>query len=96
MKFLAISKEVPPVDWSSMENILKNEAGILYQLYTDDLVREFYFTDQGEAVLVLECASLESVREVLQQLPLVQQGIILFDVMELRPYTGFSRLLSKL
>ena len=96
MKFLAISKEVPPVDWSAMENILKNEAGILYQLYTDDLVREFYFTGQGEAVLVLECASLEAVHKVLLQLPLVQQGMILFDVMELRPYTGFSRLFSEI
>jgi hypothetical protein len=95
MKILAISREVPPVDWDALTDTLKEEAGALHQLYISDQIREFYFTDQGEAVLILECGSMNEARSVLECLPLVQRGMILFDVMELRPYTGFSRLFSE-
>ncbi len=92
MKFLAISKEMLPVDWDALRIILAEEARVLHNLYLDGLVREFYFTDEDEAVLMLECTSKDAARELLQQLPLVQQGFIGFEVMELKPYTGFSRL----
>ncbi len=92
MKFLAISKEIPPVDWEALRIILADEARVLHNLYLEGQVREFYFTDEDEAVLMLECSSKNAARELLQRLPLVQQGFIGFDVMELKPYTGFSRL----
>lgn len=95
MKILAISKEIPPVDWDSLVLTLKEEADKLHQLYLHGLVREFYFTDLGEAVLILECQSLDESREILSQLPLVRQGMIGFEVMELRPYTGFTRLIKQ-
>jgi hypothetical protein len=92
MKILAISKEIPPVDWDSLGEVLKKEAHVLHDLYLEDHVREFYFTDQGEAVLVLECQSSDESKEILGHLPLVQKGMIRFEVRELHPYSGFSRL----
>ena len=92
MKCLAISKEIQPVDWSALRIILADEARILHNLFLDGQIREFYFTDEDEAVLILECTSKDAARELLQQLPLVQQGLIKFEVMELKPYSGFSRL----
>jgi hypothetical protein len=94
MKVLAISKEIPPVDWDAQEEILAEEAVVLHQLYLGDHVREFYYTDTGEAVLVLECRSLDESREFLQQFPLVRKGLIGFNVMELHPYSGFTRLFN--
>jgi hypothetical protein len=92
MKILAISKEIPPVDWDSLEEMLKKEALALHEIYHEDLVREFYFTDRGEAVLVLESASLDEAGNILKRLPLVENGKIHFELMELHPYSGFARL----
>lgn len=92
MKILALSKEIPPVDWTAQEKLLAEEANVVHQMYLDEHIREFYFTPDGEAVLILECSDAHEAREILSQLPLVRQGLITFDFLELRPYTGFTRL----
>ncbi len=92
MKILAISKELQEIDWDDCKKILQDEAGTLHDLYLSGQVREFYFTDGGDAVLILECDSTDDARVILGKLPLVVHGLIGFEVMELNPYSGFSRL----
>jgi hypothetical protein len=56
-------------------------------------LREIYSTaDQHTAVLILECSDGEVARHLLAGLPLVQAGLIAFDVIPLVPYDGFARL----
>jgi hypothetical protein len=43
-------------------------------------------------VLVLECRNEVEAREALESLPLVNAGLIAFDLIPLRAYPGFSRL----
>lgn len=57
-------------------------------------LREIYFTENKNAVLVLECEDKIVAKQLLDNLPLVRKGIIDFEVMELQPYTGFSRLMG--
>ncbi len=95
MKILAISKEPNPVNWELHEELLRNEARTLHQLYIDNLVREFYFTSGGDAVLILESESEAEALGTLQRLPLVDRGLISFEVTELLPYSGFSRLMPE-
>jgi hypothetical protein len=45
-------------------------------------------------VLVLECASLEEAHQALASLPLVQEGLIAFEIIPLVPYPGFKRLFA--
>jgi hypothetical protein len=92
MKILAISKETGPIDWNSHNALLQEEAMTLHTLYLKNQVREFYFTDQGDAVLILEGSDISVSQKVVQKLPLVKQGLIRFEFMELKPYSGFSRL----
>jgi hypothetical protein len=92
MKILAISKDLPGANWDGAEQILQEEARVLHQLYLSNQVREMYFTGQDDAMLILESPSPEEALDLLQQLPLVRLGMIGFEVTELRPYTGFSRL----
>jgi len=67
----------------------------VWALYQEGLIRELYFrADRSEAVLVLECASLDEARAALGSLPLVQAGLIRFELVPLRPYPGFSRLFA--
>jgi hypothetical protein len=93
MKYLALEKEVENADWSNSEGILKQEAKTALKLFEQGLIREMYFDEDKNAVLILECNSKTEAEKTLGQLPLVKAGMINFEVRELKPYTGFSRLL---
>jgi hypothetical protein len=60
------------------------------------LIRELYFRgDRSEAVLILECADVHEAQQTLESLPLMQAGLIRFDVIPLIPYPGFARLFQE-
>jgi hypothetical protein len=93
MKILALEREVPGLTSDDFAPHLKAEAERAWALYQEGVIRELYFrADRSEAVLVLECASLEEARAALGSLPLVRAGLIDFDLIPLRPYPGFARL----
>jgi len=95
MKILAIEKQVPGITADQFQPHLDEEAERVWDLYQVGTLREFYFRhDQTTAVLVLEYASVEEAQQVLDTLPLVQEGLITFDVIPLRPYPGFARLFT--
>lgn len=94
MKILAIEQETEGVDWKSVdEELLKLEAAAIYRMYLTEELREHYFNEHKCAVLVLECADIEQVRERLAKLPLMENSLIYFELMELHPYTGYERLM---
>lgn len=95
MKLLAIEKDSANVNWNAEKEVLINESYQVYQLIQAGTVREIYFTETGNAVLILECTSKAEALTVLATLPLVKAGLISFEIMELRPYTGFDRIISK-
>lgn len=95
MKILALEHEVPGMSAADFAPYLKAEAEAAWNLYQEGVIRELYFrADRREAVLVLECDTPEEARGVLQSLPLVEQGLIEFEVIPLAPYPGFARLFA--
>ena len=94
MKILAIEKESKGVDWNDLEDLLKAEAQHVFHLYVSDSLREIYFTENKNAILILETTDKESALNLLETLPLVKSGKIQFDIMELRPYTGYERIIK--
>jgi hypothetical protein len=95
MKILAIEKEVPGVDWSSVsKGLMAQEALDVYHMYLSAQLREHYFNEEKCAVLVLECNSKEHARTLLGKLPLVAKKLIAFEIMELRPYAGYDRIMQ--
>ena len=93
MKILAMEKEIEGTKPEQFTPHLKAEAAQVWKLVQDGLIRETYFrTDRTEAVLMLECADADDAQRVLQSLPLVKEGLIRFEVIPLKPYTGFARL----
>lgn len=94
MKFLAIEKELrsegfPPA-------LLEAEARAAWELHQRGEIRELYFKQASkEAVLILECVSLERAQAVVASLPLVKAGLIEFTVEALVPYDGFERLFQR-
>jgi hypothetical protein len=96
MKILAIASDLPGIkDDDFTTDILKEEAASVYELYQSGIFREMYFCEeQGEAVIVLECNSLDEARHALDSLPLVREKLIDFGLRVLTPYTGFARLFA--
>jgi hypothetical protein len=94
MKILAIEKELNIIDWTSQKALLKVESRIVYNLFLEGAIREIYFNENKNAVIILECESIGIAEELLKTLPLVKAGLITFNLMELKPYTGFDRILK--
>lgn len=95
MKILALEKELPGVEDDAFRPHLKAEAARVWELVQAGIVREIYFrADQHTAVLMLECPDFEAARATLDTLPLVQAGLIDFEMMPLLPYSGFARLFA--
>jgi hypothetical protein len=93
MKILALEVEVAGVLPEQFQTHLQAEARGVWELYQSGVIRELYFrADRPEAVLVLECADVDAARQILASLPLVQAGLITFEVIPLIPYPGFARL----
>jgi muconolactone delta-isomerase len=95
MKILAIEKEVKGTTDEQFEPHLKAEAARAWELHQSGAIREIYFrADREEAVLILECASVEEAETTLRTLPLVKAGLIAFEIVPLKAYPGFARLFS--
>jgi hypothetical protein len=95
MKILAIEKEIPGVDWSTVnKELLEQEALGVYRMYLAEQLREHYFNEEKCAILVLECDNKLEAQILLAKLPLVEKNLIAFDIMELHPYTGYDRIID--
>ncbi len=93
MKILAIEKEVSGTKEDDYKPFLKHEALEAWKLYQEGIIRELYFTQSDDsAVLVLECKDADEANKYLNMLPLVNKGLIKFEVLPLIPYSGFARL----
>lgn len=95
MKILAIEKENEGLTADDFKPFLDSEARHVWELSQKGIVREIYFTDDHNAVLILECADLKMAEKILSEFPLVKNGLIKFDLMSLNPYSGFARLFEK-
>jgi hypothetical protein len=92
MKILAIEHETPGLTEEDFAPHLEAEAWRAWELHQTDVFRELYFrADRAEAVLVLECADIAAAEAILATLPLVQAGLITFELIPLRAYPGFGR-----
>jgi len=95
MKILALEKDIEGVDWTTAKTLLEDEAREVYQYYLKGFIREIYFTENKNAVIILECESKNQALGLLKTLPLVQKKFTRFEILELRPYTGWARLMQE-
>jgi len=95
MKFLALERELAGATADKFQPHLKDEARRVWELQQTGALREIYFhAEEHTSVLMLECADEAEVRRLLATLPLVQAGLIEFNVIPLAPYDGFARLFA--
>jgi len=93
MRIIAIENVIGNPTKEDYAPHLEAETLRVLALQQEDILREIYFkADQLEAVLILECDGVDVARQVLDSLPLVQAGLIDFEIIPLRPYPGYMRL----
>jgi len=94
MKLLAIEKEQQQIDHESTKQLLRKEAEAVYQLQQKNIICEIYFNEHNCAIIILECPNKSEAKAILDKLPLVKNGLIEFQITELKPYTGLTWLIS--
>jgi muconolactone delta-isomerase len=95
MKILALEHELPNINAEAFSLHAAAEARRAWELQQAGILRELYFrADRTDAVLVLECGSPAEAEEVLETLPFVKEGLIAFELIPLRAYSGFERLFA--
>jgi hypothetical protein len=95
MKILALAKILPGATPEKIDQYLKVETAKAWEFYTVGVLREMYIrTDFPSAVLMLECATMEAAREVLAELPLVEENLIDFDLIPLGSFDCLSLLFA--
>ncbi|WP_159522389.1 muconolactone Delta-isomerase family protein [Sunxiuqinia indica] len=93
MKIIALEKELPHAKTTDFTKYAKEEARKAWEFQQDGFIREIYFrADENSAVLILEANSVDQANQKLQQLPLVKNKLIEFELIPLKAYPGFARL----
>ncbi len=90
---LALEREKPGLAAADFAPHLQAEAARAWELYQTGVVRQLYFNaESNSAVLLLECETTDKASEILATMPLVQVGLVTFEIIPLVPYSGFARL----
>ena len=93
MRILALETEKQDASAGDFQPLLVEEARKVWEFYQDDFIREIYFrADKTSAILMLECSGVDEAKQKLSKLPLVLANLIVFELIPLVPYPGFSRL----
>jgi len=90
---LVITHDKPNVNWKEQELILKQEAKVLWNLQKKGVIRSIWFTkNTREAILIIEAEDTIRTKEIVDTFPLVEEGLISYDIVELIAYDGYERL----
>lgn len=94
MQFLVQTSDAPGTDWNGREALLRDEARAAYAHWQAGRIRQLWFTEAQDAVLLLECTDLGTARELVETLPLVKARLLQYTLTPLVPYPGFERLMK--
>ena len=90
---LVITHDKPNVNWKEQEQILMHEAKVLWNLQKKGIIRSIWFTkNTREAILIIEAEDIIRTKKIVDTFPLVEKGLITFDIIELEAYDGYERI----
>jgi hypothetical protein len=96
MKILVLPRPIAGASTETMQRHADEEVRVIWDLYAQGIVREFYTrtNEPGRVVLVLEVASEETARDALASLPFARLDLIDFDLIPLGSFVGLTRLFA--
>ena len=91
MKFFVIGKRKENIKPEQFAEHLDLEAKIAIQLFREEFIRELYSIKGGKgACMVIEASDENEIREKLSALPFVKKNYLDIDIIEVKPYRGFT------
>jgi hypothetical protein len=95
MKVLAIIDVKPGADLERLRAQLPNELKGSWELFAGGVLREAYATSTPtRVVFVLEAEGAAAAEGHLRGLPLVAEGLLRVELIELRPFVNWSALFA--
>ncbi|MDY0093643.1 MAG: hypothetical protein RBT80_13170 [Candidatus Vecturithrix sp.] len=94
MQYLINTVDNGHINWSIQSELLMDEAKHVWSLYKKGIIRNIWFSENKDALLMIESENREQVKTILDDFPLVKANLIEYKITLLLPYTGFERLLN--
>ena len=94
MQYLITTFDNGNVNWSIHSQLLKEEARHILDLYKKGTIRNIWFSENKDALLIVENETIEQAKGIINTFPLVKANLIKFNITCLLPYTGFERLIN--
>jgi hypothetical protein len=95
MRILATSSDTCHVNWTACDDLLRDEAQMIWSLQKSETIREIWFTaTDHNAVIMMETPSVEDAVRIVSEFPLVRAGLIDFTFVQLVAYDGYERLFN--
>ena len=96
MKVLAVVNLAASADISELQHHLSDELRESWKLFSANVIREAYMTDDpSRVVFVFEAENTIAAETRLQELPLIKRGVFTVQLIELRPFTNWTRLFAE-
>lgn len=75
---------------------IKAEAEAVWQQYSAEVVRSFhYIADMSGAVLFCEASDLQTMQAIAAEFPMAKAGVLAFEILPLKSYTGLEALFAQ-
>jgi len=89
MKILVLAKRREEIPFEEIRPYIAAEVKGVFDLYAQGICREFYTrADQpGPVILMIESASVETAKQELASLPMVERNLIELDYIPLAPFS---------
>ena len=94
MQYLILTQDKGTINWNSNAVLLKEEAAHVWELYKESKIRSIWFTEQKDAILIVEANTREEAKITIETLPLVKANLTTYTIHTLLPYTGLERILN--
>lgn len=94
MQFMIVTRDNGSIEWSLHEQALRDEARHVWELHKSGALRNIWFTEDKDAILVIEANDKAEALSLMDGLPLVKAKLIRYSIHGLLPYTGFERILN--
>jgi len=94
MQHLVIFRVKPDATESKLAPLRKAEAAKVWQLTAAGVLRSIHFIPGPGAVLQIEAKDEADARAYIDQLPMVQAGMVAVEVLPLQPFTGLAALFA--
>ena len=97
MKILAIGTVLPGATMEKVQDLGKEEAQKVWELYTKGIFREFYLSaeDVPRSIITLECTNVDEAKMIMDSLPLVNKKITSFQFIPMGPFFPLAAMFTK-